>query len=215
MEKLILDTLKQEVEALRQELDIVERRAAALQQTLERTIVRIAELEKEKEDTDIVPVVCEQDVEPEIEVELIVCDDEMEPVEEEVGMETEEQPIVEEAVAEDIPAVGEEEVEVSQLEDAVPVSNKVGTSSVSQSMNSTSLLPPVDDIRKAISLGDRFLFQRELFGGDGEKMNKTIDTLNKQNSLEEAMQFISKKFAWDKDSAAYELFVGVLKRRFS
>jgi hypothetical protein len=73
----------------------------------------------------------------------------------------------------------------------------------------------VEDIRQAISLGDRFLFQRELFAGNGELMQKTLDELNALDSLEEAMEYVADNFEWDKESTAVQLFENVLKRRFS
>ena len=72
----------------------------------------------------------------------------------------------------------------------------------------------VEDIRQAISLGDRFLFQRELFAGNGELMQKTLDELNSLGSLREAMEYIADTFEWDKESTAVQLFENVLKRRF-
>ena len=78
-----------------------------------------------------------------------------------------------------------------------------------------TIVPKVTDIKKAISLGDRFLFQRELFGGNGELMAKTIADLNRLGSLEEAEAYIDKRFPrWDKESSTYELFQGILKRRW-
>ena len=78
-----------------------------------------------------------------------------------------------------------------------------------------SLVPKVEDIRKGITMGDRFLFQRELFGNNGELMNKTIDALNKLGSFEEAMAYTQQKFPnWNKESNAYELFTNLLKRRW-
>ena len=73
----------------------------------------------------------------------------------------------------------------------------------------------VEDIRQAISLGDRFLFQRELFAGNGELMQKTLDEINSLNSLSEAMDYVLNNFEWDKESTAVQLFENVLKRRFS
>ena len=73
----------------------------------------------------------------------------------------------------------------------------------------------VEDIRQAISLGDRFLFQRELFSGNGELMQKTLDELNGLGSLSEAMEYVAKTFDWDKESSAVQLFENVLKRRFA
>ena len=80
----------------------------------------------------------------------------------------------------------------------------------------TSLFgPSVDDIRQAISLGDRFLFQRELFAGNGELMQKTLDEINSLGSLGEAMDYVADNFEWDSDSTAVQLFENVLKRRFA
>ena len=73
----------------------------------------------------------------------------------------------------------------------------------------------VEDIRQAISLGDRFLFQRELFAGNGELMQKTLDELNALGSLSEAMDYVLDNFEWDKESTAVQLFENVLKRRFA
>ena len=73
----------------------------------------------------------------------------------------------------------------------------------------------VEDIRQAISLGDRFLFQRELFAGNGELMQKTLDEINSLGSLGEAMDYVADNFEWDKESTAVQLFENVLKRRFS
>ena len=73
----------------------------------------------------------------------------------------------------------------------------------------------VEDIRQAISLGDRFLFQRELFAGNGELMQKTLDEINTLSSLGEAMGYVRDNFDWDMESTAVQLFENVLKRRFS
>lgn len=81
-------------------------------------------------------------------------------------------------------------------------------------VSSATLLPPITDIRRAMSIADRYLFQRELFSGDAEKMLQTIDKLNNMNSLNDALEYISRKFHWDTNSQAYELFYNLLKRRF-
>ena len=71
----------------------------------------------------------------------------------------------------------------------------------------------VGDIRLAISLGDRFLYQRELFGQNAELMQKTLTDLNALNSFEEAMNYIS-SFNWDTESNSYQQFLVTLHRRF-
>ena len=71
----------------------------------------------------------------------------------------------------------------------------------------------VDDIRLAISLGDRFLYQRELFGQNGELMQRTLTELNALHSFDEAMEYIS-RFGWDTESNSYQQFIVTLHRRF-
>ena len=72
---------------------------------------------------------------------------------------------------------------------------------------------PVDDIRQAISLGDRFLYQRELFGQNAELMQKTLTELNALTSFDEAMAYIN-RFNWDTESNSYQQFLVTLHRRF-
>ena len=73
---------------------------------------------------------------------------------------------------------------------------------------------PVDDIRQAISLGDRFLYQRELFGQNAELMQRTLTEINELQSFDEAMSYINSRFQWDTESNSYQQFVVSLHRRF-
>lgn len=72
----------------------------------------------------------------------------------------------------------------------------------------------VDDIRQAISLGDRFRFQRELFKNNGEEMNKTLSYINKLATYEEVIGFLQSKYGWEENSAAAEDFYQIIKRKF-
>ena len=71
----------------------------------------------------------------------------------------------------------------------------------------------VDDIRQAISLGDRFLYQRELFGQNAELMQRTLTELNALASFDEAVAYIN-RFGWDTESSTYQQFIVTLHRRF-
>ncbi|MDO4461986.1 MAG: hypothetical protein Q4C30_05765 [Bacteroidia bacterium] len=72
---------------------------------------------------------------------------------------------------------------------------------------------PVSDIRRAIGINDRFLFQRELFGGDATKLNQTLDAINACTSFEEAHAML-KCFKWDETDATVEAFMKAVHRRF-
>ena len=167
--------------------------------------------------------------EPEIEVELVMEDEEEIldtqdglDILEEIEETTEPEPVVElvvEPIIEPEPEVIPVEPTPQPVVEAAPV---VESASVIEKPapravpTQTSLFgSAVEDIRQAISLGDRFLFQRELFAGNGELMQKTLDELNGLGSLSEAMEYVAETFDWDKESTAVQLFENVLKRRFA
>ena len=109
-----------------------------------------------------------------------------------------EEPIVEEPVAEE--PIAEEE-KVAAEESVAPKANLYGK--------------PVDDIKQAIALGDRFLFQRELFRQNVELMQRTFADINALHSFNEAIAYLDRHFDWDKESNTYALFLTALHRRFS
>lgn len=71
------------------------------------------------------------------------------------------------------------------------------------------------DLKSSITLGDRFRFQRELFGGNGEKMNKAISDFNSFETMTEAQEYISKNFVhWALDNETVSDFIQLLQRRY-
>lgn len=72
----------------------------------------------------------------------------------------------------------------------------------------------IDDIRQAISLGDRFRFQRELFNNNGEEMNKTLSYINMLATYEEVISFLQSKYAWEEDNPTAGDFYQLVKRKF-
>ena len=178
--------------------------------------------------------VAAQATEPEVEIELIIDDSDvsdqsaeepqeeaqeetleplevLEPLEILENVEAEE-PVIEETITE-APVIEPVVEPIAEVKIEPAPAPKPAPRPVPQQ---TSLFgTTVEDIRQAISLGDRFLFQRELFAGNGELMQKTLDELNALGSLEEAMDYVADNFEWDSDSTAVQLFENVLKRRFA
>lgn len=71
------------------------------------------------------------------------------------------------------------------------------------------------DFKKSFSLNDRFLFKKELFGGNEEKMTRVINDLNEMTSLSAAQAYIGSEMAWDKENAYVVDFISRLERRFN
>ncbi len=72
----------------------------------------------------------------------------------------------------------------------------------------------INDIKTAITIADRFRFQRELFAGNGEKMMQTLTNINLISSLEMAQDYISKHFSWDPTNQSTIDFMDLVERRF-
>lgn len=186
------------IESLEQRIAALERLVAELQARKPEVVEKVVEVPVEKVVEKIVEVPVEKPAEdPEVEVEFIF---------DESPIEEEELVVAPEPVAEPEPVVAPEPV----AEPEQPIVEPQAAPKFS-----TQIGAPVDDIRKAISLGDRFLFTRELFDNQGEKMQAVLDVINDMHSLADAMAYLDKHFNWDKESKTYQLFETALKRRFS
>lgn len=138
-----------------------------------------------------------------------------------VESQTDDEPAVEEFAEEHIDNVPEhvEDAEITEEQESEPAKDETIEAQIDKPLRSeqpdqSSIIPKISDIKAGISIGDRFLFQRQLFRNSGELMNKTITRLNAMSSFEEAMAWCEKNFEWDKESNAYELFTNVLRRRW-
>ena len=204
-----------------------EARIAALEAEKQTAEARIAALEAEKEKNQRVLTALKADIEelqsrPYVEMEDEDEDFEVEePIEEEefVAKEVAEEPVAEEPKVEEPkveePVVEEPVVEEPKAEEPQqelfeePVAEKEPAAPKAMLYGK-----PVDDIRLAISLGDRFLYQRELFGQNAELMQRSLTVLNELHSFEEALNYISSHFQWDTESNTYQQFLVTLHRRF-
>jgi hypothetical protein len=234
MEQLI-KALTAYTSTLEQKLSALEARVAQLEEQLENCELtgKINQLEQQlTEQATLIAALAAQPAvqptaqteEPEIEVELIM-ENEEEIQDTQDGLDSLEiledtEDTTESAVEQIVEPIIEPEPVVIPVEPTpqpvVEVAPVIEKPAPRPAPTQTSLFgSAVEDIRQAISLGDRFLFQRELFSGNGELMQKTLDELNGLGSLSEAMEYVAKTFDWDKESTAVQLFENVLKRRFA
>ena len=230
-------TLEQQLAALEARVAQLEEANEAMRREGDKAKALIATLQAEVAALAAVDVAVAPAEEPEVEIELIVeetdqsdssdlSDQSAETPQEEVHEEPEQlEPLeileeLEEEELEEEPVIEPELVVEPIVEPALQPEVKAEPVAAPQpaprpAPTQTSLFgSAVEDIRQAISLGDRFLFQRELFAGNGELMQKTLDELNGLGSFNEAMEYMTDHFEWDKDSTAVQLFENVLRRRF-
>ena len=120
------------------------------------------------------------------------------------------QPAVERVVVEEQSAE-----EPKCLADVLGGGVKTLADAMASSDEPTTPLNRVTELRKAIGLNDKFLLVRDLFGGDVERYEATIDTLDEFEDLDECMIYIVENFRWNPDSEAARLIVSLLERKLA
>lgn len=233
--------LEQKLSALEARVAQLEEANEAMRHEGDEAKALIATLQAEVATLAVAGVAATPTEEPEVEIELIIEEDsetENGEVKTENELVEEPQTDVQEEILEPLEILDEPEVPTPVVEPIVepePVVEPIVEPAPQPEVKAEPVVEPapapqpaprpmpqqtslfgaaVEDIRQAISLGDRFLFQRELFAGNGELMQRTLDELNALGSLEEAMDYVADNFEWDSDSTAVQLFENVLKRRF-
>ncbi|MDR2064995.1 MAG: hypothetical protein LBP85_04730 [Prevotellaceae bacterium] len=76
------------------------------------------------------------------------------------------------------------------------------------------LLTPIKDLNKGIGLNDKFLFAKELFGGNAQQFSKTVGIINGMNSIEDALEYIKNNFLWKDSNPVVKHFITLVRRRF-
>lgn len=203
------------IKSLEQRIAALEAKIAQLEKQIAEQENQIAELQENQCEVELVMPEEETPTEPETlepleELEIL---DQLEPLVEPETPETPEIP-AEPAQPEPTPQPEPQAPQPAQPE-PIPQPEPQAPAPAPAAPAAAKYGTPVDDIRKAISLGDRFLFQRELFAQNGELMQKTLDAINGCQSFDEAVSYIDSKFGWDKESSTYQLFLTPIHRRFA
>ena len=89
------------------------------------------------------------------------------------------------------------------IADTIPMQPSVGESGV------------VSSLRGAISVGDRFMLIRELFGGNEAQYESTIDVLEGFDNLDDCIIYIAENFTWRASSDGAKLVMDLLQRKLS
>ena len=201
----LIENEEPEEEVTEEEL-IPEEEEVVEEEKVEEPITEPVEETAEYEPAPLSPVVTEtvvQDAQP----------SEPEPI-------TENDPEAEESTATKAPPVTEDhEEENKQLtlgeKLAMGISrNEMHTTGEASRLSSSLGNTKIDDIRQAISIGDRFRFQRELFRNNGEEMNKMLNYINLLASFQEIESFLQKKYGWTDDNQAAKDLYAIVRRKF-
>ncbi|CAL1520398.1 hypothetical protein [Chitinophaga sp. MM2321] len=78
---------------------------------------------------------------------------------------------------------------------------------------------PINDLRHAIGINDKYQFIQELFRGDKDLYERSVKTINECNSMQEADYWIQREIkiiqGWQDDHHLVQHFYSLLRKRFS
>lgn len=78
---------------------------------------------------------------------------------------------------------------------------------------------PLQDLKKSIGINEKFKFVNELFDGNLQEYNDSIDFLNACPTFSEAENFVIKnlqpKYNWKKESGVYQSLLFLIQRKFN
>lgn len=78
---------------------------------------------------------------------------------------------------------------------------------------------PLSDLAKGLTINTRILFTRDLFGGDGDLLNTSVNTLNSIGSFAAAqsvMENLARRFEWQEEGKVETAreFIELVRRRY-
>ena len=109
--------------------------------------------------------------------------------------------------------------DASSIEAAVDEASKSAKESeedpIEAKVSNITIPQTVGDIRKSMTLNDKFLFRRELFGGNDAELNDTLELLASMHSFDEAEEYIYDDLQWNREDPTVSDFMSIIKTIFT
>ncbi|MBK8364234.1 MAG: hypothetical protein IPL24_11310 [Bacteroidetes bacterium] len=104
-----------------------------------------------------------------------------------------------------------------KFEDHETLADRIAMNQSSHSVSDHLHKVPVKDLKAAIGLNEKFQFINQLFNGDSQKYNSSVEHLNtcgSSNKAQEFMKTISLDYNWEKQPSVASLFMDIVERRY-
>jgi len=83
-----------------------------------------------------------------------------------------------------------------------------------QNISSKIQSKPIRNIGSALGINDRFKLINELFNGDKESFQNTINILDGSSNFNEAFNYINASFDWDMEEDSVQMLLELVRRKF-
>lgn len=113
-------------------------------------------------------------------------------------------PVRQEPVADCGPVLGE----------VIGADRRTLADTIAAERSTSSVAAPVGSLRSAIGINDRFLLIGELFGGDAESCDRTIEVLDGMETLDDCLIYVAENHTWNPNSDGAKLLFELLERKY-
>jgi hypothetical protein len=94
------------------------------------------------------------------------------------------------------------------------INERLGDNGNRQDLSSKLQSKPILDIGTSLGLNDRFKLINELFNGDKDSYQQTIDILDGANNFNEAFSYINTSYDWDMEDDSVQMLLDLVRRKF-
>ena len=94
------------------------------------------------------------------------------------------------------------------------INERLGDNGNRQDISSKLQSKPIHDIGTSLGLNDRFKLINELFNGDKDSYQQTINVLDSATNFNEAFNYISTSYDWDMEDDSVLMLLDLVRRKF-
>jgi len=94
------------------------------------------------------------------------------------------------------------------------INERLGDNGIRQDLSSKLQSKPIHDIGASLGLNDRFKLINELFNGDKDSYQQTINVLDSATNFNEAFNYISTSYDWDMEDDSVLMLLDLVRRKF-
>jgi hypothetical protein len=94
------------------------------------------------------------------------------------------------------------------------INERLGDNGNRQDISSKLQSKPIRDIGTSLGLNDRFKLINELFNGDKDSYQQTINVLDSATNFNEAFNYISTSYDWDMEDDSVLMLLDLVRRKF-
>ena len=76
---------------------------------------------------------------------------------------------------------------------------------------------PINDLKAAIGINEKFLFTKDLFNDNPEEYQRAITKLNQMEDLNSALEILNSlklRYKWNNHPESYEMLADLVNRRY-